>query len=85
MEQTNDKTLFGVMTIIFHCWGVPYFMRSKKSEGIKHIILSIVTCGILACVYEIQGIIRGIKILQMPDDAYMEEKYSDKPSFISYH
>lgn len=84
MEQTNDKVLFGVMTIIFHAVGVPYFMRGKKKQGITHIILSCVTFGVAALIYEIQGIIRGIKVLTMTDEAYMEAKYSDTPAFVSY-
>lgn len=75
MERENDKVLFGVMTIIFNSIGVPFFMRGFKSNGIKRIVLSIVTCGVMGVVFEIKGIIGGIKILQMPDEDYMNAKY----------
>ena len=76
MEKKNDKTLFGVMNILFNAYGVPQFMRGNSSEGVKHIILSIVTCGVMAIVYEIKGIIEGIRILKLTDEAYMAEKYA---------
>jgi len=76
MEQKNDKVLYGVMTILFNCYGVPCFMRGQVGQGVKHIILSIVTCGVMAVVYEIKGIIRGIKVLKMSDEQYMAEKYA---------
>ena len=77
MEQKNDRQLFGFMNIFFNCYGVPQFMRGNKNEGIKHIILSIVTCGVMAIVYEVKGIIEGIRILKMSDEQYMAEKYAE--------
>lgn len=85
MERQNDKVLFGVMTIIFHSVGVPYFMRQKTKQGVLHIVLSIITFGVMGIVYEIQGIIRGVNVLKMTDEQYMAEKYADTPSFFSYH
>lgn len=72
--ENNDRVLFGVMTIIFNSIGVPCFMRGNTGEGVKHIILSIVTCGIMGIIYEVKGIIEGIRILKLSDEEYMKEK-----------
>ena len=66
----DNKVLFGVMTIIFNSIGVPCFMAGKTREGILRIVLGVVTCGIIATINEIMGIIQGIKILCMSDEEY---------------
>ena len=66
----NNKILYGVMTIIFNALGVPCFMQGKIGAGIARIILGFITFGIITFINEIMGIIMGIKILCMSDEAY---------------
>lgn len=77
MEQKNDRQLFGWMSIFFNAYGVPQFMRGNKNEGIKHIILSIVTCGVMGIIYTVKGIIQGVHVLQQSDEEYMAQKYAE--------
>ena len=70
----DNKVLFAVMCILFNAYGVPFFMQGKTKDGIIRLVLSIVTCGILATVNGIMGIILGIKILQMSDEEYEAQK-----------
>lgn len=72
--ENNDRVLFGVMNIIFNSVGVPCFMRGNSGEGVKHIIFSIITCGVMGIVYTVKGIIEGIRILNLSDEDYMKEK-----------
>lgn len=66
----KNKVLFGIMTIIFNCYGVPDFMQGNVSKGIGKICLTVFTCGIGGIVLEIKGIIAGIKILKMSEEDY---------------
>ncbi len=70
----DNRILYGIMTLIFNGYGVPNFMRGEVKTGILKIVLGVVTCGIIALVNEILGIILGIKILCMSDEAFAENK-----------
>lgn len=70
----DNRILFGVMTLIFNSIGVPCFMAGKTKAGILRIVLGIVTCGVIATINEIMGIIQGIKILCMSDEEFAEKK-----------
>ena len=70
----DNRILFGVMTLIFNSVGVPCFMAGKTKAGILRIVLGIVTCGVIATINEIMGIIQGIKILCMSDEEFAEKK-----------
>ena len=66
----DNRILFGIMTIIFNSIGVPCFMAGKVKTGILRIVLAFVTCGVIGLINEIMGIVMGIKILCMSDEAY---------------
>ena len=72
----DNKVLFGIMTIIFNCIGVPCFMQGRAKTGILRIVLFVVTCGIIGIINEIKGIILGIQILKMSDEEFEEKKYT---------
>ena len=70
----DNRVLFGIMTIIFNSIGVPCFMRGKVGAGILRIVLGYVSCGVIAIINTIKGIILGIQILRMSDEEYAEKK-----------
>lgn len=70
----NNKTLFGIMCIIFNSIGVPCFMQGQTKTGILRIVFGIISCGVIAIINEIQGIILGIKVLKMSDAEFQEQK-----------
>ena len=70
----DNRILYGIMTLIFNAYGVPNFMRGEVKTGVLKIVLCFVTCGIIGLVNEILGIILGIKILCMSDEAFAENK-----------
>ena len=70
----DNRILFGIMTIIFNSIGVACFMAGKTKAGILRFILGIVSCGVIATINEIMGIIQGIKILCMSDEEFAEKK-----------
>ena len=70
----DNKTLFGIMCILFNSYGVPCFMQGQTKTGILRIVLGIVTCGVLAIYNLIMGIIMGIEILKMSEEEYAAKK-----------
>ena len=70
----DNRVLFGIMMIIFNCYGVPNFMQGDVKGGILKIVLGIVTCDILFIINFIMGVIKGIEILKMTDDEYAAKK-----------
>lgn len=69
-----NKTVFGILTIIFNSYGVPCFIQGKVKTGILRIVLGIVTCGIIGIINVIKGIILGIQILKMTDEEFEAQK-----------
>jgi hypothetical protein len=70
----DNRILFGIMTLIFNCYGVPCFMAGKIKAGILRIVLGIITCDVIMIINFIKGIILGIKILKMSDEEFAEKK-----------
>ena len=70
----DNKVLFGVMCILFNSYGVPCFLQGDSQKGIKRIIFGIVSCGIIALINSIMGIILGIQVLTMSDEEYESKK-----------
>ena len=65
-----NKTTFGILTLLFNCYGVPCFIQGNTKAGILRIVLGIVTCSVLFYVNLIMGIILGLKILKMTDEEF---------------
>ena len=66
----DNKVLYGILTLLFNCYGVPAFMQGYTKAGVWQLVLGFVTCGIIATINGIMGIIMGIKILMMSDEEY---------------
>ena len=70
----NNKTLFGIMCIIFNSYGVPCFMQKNIKTGILRIVLGVVTCGVIGIINIVKGIILGINVLKMTDEEFEAQK-----------
>ena len=70
----DNKVLFGILTILFHCYGVNCFMQGDSKTGIIRILISLFTCGIGSTILGIMGIILGIQVLTMSDEEYAAKK-----------
>ena len=70
----DNKTVFGIMCILFNQIGVPCFLQGNKEKGIKRIIFGVITCGVIAVINAVKGIIMGIQILTMSDEEYEAKK-----------
>lgn len=72
----DNKILFGIMCIIFNSYGVPCFMQGKVDVGVKRIIFGVITCGVIAIINMVKGIILGIQVLNMSDEEFEAQKYN---------
>ena len=70
----DNRVLFGVMCIIFNQYGVPCFMQGQTKTGILRIVYGVISCGIIALINFIKGIILGIEVLKMSDEEYAAKK-----------
>ena len=75
----DNRTLYGVLTLLFSCYGVPCFLQGKKKDGIKRIVFAVITFGVIGIINAIKGIIVGIKILKMTDEEFAA---ADKAAFL---
>ncbi len=75
----DNKVLFGILNILFNCYGVPAFMVGNTKAGVIQLVLCFVTCGIVGTINGIMGIIAGIKMLTMTDEEYAA---ADKTTLI---
>ena len=70
----GNKTLFGIMCIVFNSYGVPCFMQGNVKTGILRIVLGVVSCGIIGVINAVMGIILGINVLKMSDEEFEATK-----------
>lgn len=70
----DNRTLYGILCILFNHIGVPCFMQGKVKAGILRIFLGIITLGVIAMINFIMGIVLGIKVLKMTDEEFAKKK-----------
>ena len=70
----ENQKLFAILMILFNSYGIPCFLQGQAKTGILRIVLGVVSCGIIAIINMIKGIILGIQILQMPEEEYAAKK-----------
>ena len=56
-QQESKRILAGVFGILLGEFGIHKFILGYTSEGIKQILLTFITCGILGLLGKIEGII----------------------------
>ena len=65
-----NKTVFGILTILFNGIGVPCFIQKQIKKGIIRIILAGVTLGVIGIINTVKGIILGINVLKMTEEEF---------------
>ena len=60
----KSKLAAGLLGIFLGCFGVHNFYIGKTSLGIAQLAITVCSCGTLAIVSEIWGIIEGVRLLQ---------------------
>jgi len=67
----NKKIGAGICGILLGTFGVHKFILGYTSEGVIMLLVSLVSCGILAVVMQIIGIIEGIMYLTKTDEEFV--------------
>ena len=65
-----NKVTYAVLTLLFNCYGVPFFLQGNTKKGVFTIISAVVTCSVVAVINAVKGIILAIKIFQMSDEEF---------------
>lgn len=63
-QGTKSRIAAGVLAILFGAFGVHNFYIGKTGLGIAQLAITICSCGTLAIVSEIWGIVEGVRLLQ---------------------
>lgn len=71
--QENKKVLAGVLAIVLGAFGIHKFILGYTKEGVILLLVSVLSCGILAGISAIIGLIEGIIYLTKTDEEFMEE------------
>ena len=70
----DNKLVFGILTLLFHPFGVNCFLQGDSKTGIIRILITLFTCNIGCTILFVMGVILGIKVLTMSDEEYEAQK-----------
>ena len=71
----NDRTLFGILTILFNNIGIPCFLQGDVKSGIIRIVIFVIPLvNLISIVNFVFGILLGIEILKMTDEEFAAKK-----------
>ena len=67
----NKKVAAGICGILVGTFGVHKFILGYQTEGVIMLLVSILSCGMLAIVMQIIGIVEGIMYLTKSDEEFV--------------
>ena len=68
----DKKIVAGICAIILGYLGVHKFILGYTKEGVIMLLVSVLSCGILATVMWVIGLIEGIMYLQKSDEEFVQ-------------
>ena len=78
----NKKVLAGILAIVLGTFGIHKFVLGYTKEGVIMLLVSILSCGILAGISAAIGLIEGIIYLTKSDEEfYQTYQVNKKPWF----
>lgn len=78
----DKKIVAGILAILLGSLGVHKFILGYTTEGIIMLAISVVSCGILAVVPSIIGIIEGIMYLTKSDEEFVRTYIQSKKGWF---
>jgi TM2 domain-containing membrane protein YozV len=73
----KNKVVAGVLGILLGALGIHHFYLGSTMAGVILLAVSIVSCGFLAAICSIVGIVEGVMLLIMPD-AEFDARYNNR-------
>jgi len=67
----DKKIVTGIVAILLGAFGIHKFLLGYTTEGIIMLVISVVSCGLLAIVPSVIGIIEGIMYLTKSDEEFV--------------
>ena len=67
----NKKIAAGICGILVGTFGVHKFILGYQTEGVIMLLVSLLSCGTLAIIMQIIGIVEGIMYLTKPDEEFV--------------
>jgi TM2 domain-containing membrane protein YozV len=77
MNRGKNKVVAGVLAILLGTLGIHHFYLGSTMAGVVLLAVSLVSCGFLAWVSAIIGIVEGIMILIMKDEEF-DARYNQR-------
>ena len=78
----DKKIMAGILAILLGSLGVHKFILGYTTEGIIMLAISVVSCGILAVVSSVIGIIEGIMYLTKSDEEFVRTYIQNKKGWF---
>jgi TM2 domain-containing membrane protein YozV len=72
-QQESKRVISGIMGIVLGALGIHKFILGYNTEGLIMLLASILSCGILAGLAGLIGIIEGIIYLTKSDEEFINE------------
>lgn len=70
VPQDKQKIVAGILAILFGALGIHKFYLGYNKEGIILLVVSLLSCGMLAAIASIIGLIEGIMYLTKTDEEF---------------
>lgn len=77
MNRGKQKVVAGILGILLGGLGIHHFYLGSTMAGVVLLAVSLLSCGFLAVISSIIGIVEGIMILIMPDPEF-EARYNQR-------
>jgi TM2 domain-containing membrane protein YozV len=81
-QQESKRVITGIMGIVLGALGIHKFILGYNTEGLIMLLASILSCGILAGLASLIGIIEGIIYLTKSDEEFINEYQVNKKGWF---
>ena len=78
----DKKIIAGVLGILLGALGVHKFILGYTTEGVIMLLVSVLSCGILAVVPSVIGIVEGIMYLTKSDEEFVRTYIQSKKGWF---
>jgi len=78
----DKKIVAGILAILVGSLGIHKFILGYTTEGVIMLLVSVLSCGILAIVMTIIGIIEGVMYLTKSDEEFVRTYIQSKKGWF---
>jgi len=78
----DKKVLAGVLGIVVGAFGIHKFVLGYTTEGVIMLLITVLSCGILAIIPSVIGIVEGIIYLTKSDEEFVRTYLQTKKGWF---